>query len=544
MRGLPGRGATADGPTHALRELRSARRAHRLHDIHWSDSLYRLYVVIGGGGVLLWWVVSLLGKPRIDPATRVQVLERGPAVAGALVALTLGAALRSGSRGGPLSLEAADVAHVMQAPIPRRVTLARPYTHQVRRGLYIGGLVGLCLGACARPFLLGSAGGWLGAGALIGALLGMTFTGLAATASGRGLPRPTASALLFALVAWSLVDLFGGFVSSPMTVIGSGLFLSLPGNVVLTVAPFAGLAFLGVVVVTSVVFGRVGLGGTSLEQAERRTALVGELRFAVTTQDLRAALLLRRQLAAERPRLVPWVRVRSGSGLDSAIRIRGLRGIVRWPTGRIVRVALSAVVAGVCARMAWEHTIPLILVPGLALYLVALDACEAMAQDVDHPDLAAMMPRHRGRLANRQTIVPFVVLGLVGAVSGLCAFATGLAIDSVADPDPATLGVCIAMGIVAGATATAGAALSLVIGPPPFTMMLQTPELAVGFTLISPMVGIVGSAATILWTRSTFRSAEVFSAVPGLLKAAMLSGAVVYFSIVGITSKGLGSSSR
>ena len=539
-----GERAMTDGARLALRELRAARRAHRLQDIHWSDSIYRLYIVFGGGGFLLWWVVTLLGSPTLSDRTRQQVLDRGPAAAGLLVALAFGSALRAGSRGGPLSLEAADVTHVMQSPIPRRLSLGRPYVHQLRRGVYIGSLAGIVIGACTRPFLLGSAGGWVATGAGFGALLGIAFTGIAAIASGRGLGRRAASAALFGLLAWAAADLIGNFVSSPMTVIGSGLFLCMPKNGGLSVAPVIGLVVLATTAVASAVFGRIGLGGTSLEQAERRTALVGELRFAVTTQDLRAALLLRRQLAAERPRQKPWFKVKSGVGLDSAIRVRALRGIARWPGSRIVRVVINAAVAGVAARLAWEHTIPLVIIPGVALYLVALDACETMAQDVDHPDLAAMMPRHRGRMANRQTIVPFVVVGIVGALSGVFAFLTGLAINSIAPTDISTFVLCIAIGIVGGLTATAGAALSLVIGPPPFSMMLQTPELAVGYTMISPLVGLVGAAATILWTRSTFLSDELHSAVPGLIKATMLSAGVVYFSLIGITSKGLGATQR
>ena len=528
----------------ALRELRSARRSHRLQDIHWSDSIYRLYIVFGGGGFLLWWIVTLLGSPKLSERTRSQVLAHGPAAAGLLVALAFGGALRAGSRGGPLSLEAADVAHVMQSPIPRRLSLGRPYVHQLRRGIYIGSLAGIAIGACARPFLRGPAGGWIATGAGFGALLGVAFTGIAAIASGRGLGRRLASAALFGLLAWAIADLSGNFVSSPMTIVGSGLLLSLPANGGLTIAPIVGLAVLVVVALSSAIVGRMGLGGTSLEQAERRTALVGELRFAVTTQDLRAALLLRRQLAAERPRQTPWFRVKSGTGLDSAIRVRALRGIARWPLSRAFRVVLNSAAAGVAARIAWEHTIPLVIIPGIAMYLVALDACETMAQDVDHPDLAAMMPRHRGRLANRQTIVPFVVVGIVGALSGFFAFATGFFVNSVAPSNVATLAVCVCVGIVGGLTATAGAALSLVVGPPPFSMMLQTPELAVGYTMISPLVGLVGSAATILWTRSTFHSATVHSAVPGLFKAMILSAGVVYFSLIAITSKGLGATQR
>jgi hypothetical protein len=531
-------------PISALYELRRARRAHRLADIHWSDSLYRLYVVIVGGGLLLWWVVTLLGHPGISLSGRSDVIRYGPGVVGVVIALVLGGAYRSGSRGGPLSLEAADVTHVMQSPVSRSISMVRPYIHQLRRGLYIGAMAGLAIASCTRPFLGGSFPSWIAVGVAVGGLLGVAFTGLAAIASGHHVSRQVASLIALALLVWASVDVATGAITSPMALMGSSFFWPVSFRSELAISPIVGVVALLVLAVCVAVFGRISLEKTSLELVERRTALVGQLRFAVTTQDLRAALLLRRQLAAERPRLQPWFTVKGRAGSESAVRIRAIRGIARWPIGRILRGCINAIIAGVCARLAWEGTIPLAIVSGLAMYLVALDACEAMAQDVDHPDLSAMMPRHKGRLANRQTIVPFVVVGIFGLISGLTAFALGGIVNSRAPFDGATLAGCLALGILASVTATAGAALNLVIGPPPFMMMLQTPELAIGFTMISPIVALVGPVAGVLWTRSTFRSAAQLSAFPGLIRATMAAGAVTYMAVVGITSKGLGSTNR
>jgi hypothetical protein len=44
------------------------------------------------------------------------------------------------------------------------------------------------------------------------------------------------------------------------------------------------------------------LDGVSLEALQRRSSLVGQLRFAVTVRDLRTVMLLRRQLSQERGR--------------------------------------------------------------------------------------------------------------------------------------------------------------------------------------------------------------------------------------------------
>src|SRR4051794_41361499 len=49
-----------------------------------------------------------------------------------------------------------------------------------------------------------------------------------------------------------------------------------------------------------------------------RTELVGQLRFAVTLQDLRTVLVLRRQLAQERPRARPRSLDRKSTRLNSS----------------------------------------------------------------------------------------------------------------------------------------------------------------------------------------------------------------------------------
>ena len=48
----------------------------------------------------------------------------------------------------------------------------------------------------------------------------------------------------------------------------------------------------------------------ALEALARRSALVAQLRFAVTMQDLRTVVLLRRQLNQEQARRHPWLRLR------------------------------------------------------------------------------------------------------------------------------------------------------------------------------------------------------------------------------------------
>src|SRR4029453_5278654 len=75
------------------------------------------------------------------------------------------------------------------------------------------------------------------------------------------------------------------------------------------------------------------LGSLSLEAAERRTGLVGQLRFAVTVQDLRTVIVLRRQLAQDRPRNRPWLALPGRNRF--VVWRRGWHGLLRFPVARL-----------------------------------------------------------------------------------------------------------------------------------------------------------------------------------------------------------------
>ena len=147
----------------------------------------------------------------------------------------------------------------------------------------------------------------------------------------------------------------------------------------------------------AIIVERPRVAGTSLEAAERRTALVGQLRFAVTLQDLRTVLVLRRQLAQERPRSRPWIRGTTRPARWPIVR-RGVRSVLRWPASRVVRVVGLSIAAGFALRGVWAGTTPLVVAAGLALWVAALDAVEPLGQEVDHPGRTDGFPIERGRL--------------------------------------------------------------------------------------------------------------------------------------------------
>jgi hypothetical protein len=200
------------------------------------------------------------------------------------------------------------------------------------------------------------------------------------------------------------------------------------------------------------------IDGLSIESARRRTALVGQLRFAVTQQDLRTVLVLRRQLADEAMRATPWFPSLSGSAAVAApVLTRDLQNLARWPLVRLARVGALGVVIGLCLRGVWSGTTPLVIVAGIAAFVAALDAIEPLAQDLDHPTRLASFPRPDGWVLVRHLAGPLVVMVLVGGVALATAF--------VVDPDVQVAAIG-ALAIVPGAIgAVAGAAVSVVSEP-------------------------------------------------------------------------------
>jgi hypothetical protein len=132
----------AANPALALRDLRRARHRRHREDVDWVETLYRVYVTVLTGAAVVWLSAS---KVTDDPARAgglADIREHGAAALGLLVAFLVALGLRSGSRGGPLSLEAADVRVVLLAPIRRRLALRAPALRQLRSAAFAG----LCVG--------------------------------------------------------------------------------------------------------------------------------------------------------------------------------------------------------------------------------------------------------------------------------------------------------------------------------------------------------------------------------------------------------------
>lgn len=438
----------------ALVELRRARRRRRTSDVDVFEALYRSYLTAVLVGIAILLLSGITGDHRLSESALDRVKRDGPAVVGLVAAFAVAIGLRSGGRGGPLVIEAADVRHVLLSPVDRSLALRGPAYRQLRFAGFVGVVVGAVAGLLAMRRLPGTPVFWMLCGAAVAACTAELAIGVAIVLSGTRVGRLPAHLLALAVLAWSGADLYWHTTTSPLTLLG---------RLALWPLHVDALALIGVVVALAVPAVAVFLvGGTSLEAAERRASLAGQLRFAATLQDIRTVIVLRRQLAQERPRTRPWIRLPRPSvesnGPKHPVWRRGWHGILRWPLGRIGRLVLLGAIAGASLVATWRGTTPLVVLAGLALFVAGLDAVEPLAQDVDHPDRLESVPRVAGDIHVRHMPASVLVMVIVGVI----ATATALALAR----DPAlVLGVGGMLLLPTAVAMAAGAAMSVIKGP-------------------------------------------------------------------------------
>lgn len=465
----------------AVRDLRRARRRRRVATLDWVDVLYRAYVTaLLVAGALVGLVLATGGKP-VSHGTVSDVRRYGPAWIGLVVAVAVGLGLRSGSRGGPLALEPADVTHVLLGPVDRARVLRGDALRQARGVALIGLLVGGTAGGLASRRLPGSLAAWLATGVLVGLVLAFATWGAALLASGLRVRSAVATAVGVVLVGWSVADVVARVTTSPA---------SLVGEVALWPVHFRVVAVIGVLVAVALpVAGLLLVAGVSLEAMERRSGLVGQLRFAATVQDVRTIVVLHRQLAQEHARSDPWARLRARQAPGHACWRRGWAGIFRWPAARVTRLIVLVAAAGAAAALAGAGTVPMVAVAGIATFLAGLDAAEALAQEADHPDIVAGMPVDRGDIMVRHVAVPIAVM--------LIASLAGVAAAGLVTPSSHVVAVAAITAVPAATACVLGAAVAVVLGARRFGVLdMMFPEFAgIGLVLRTatpPAIAIAG----------------------------------------------------
>ena len=433
--------------------MRTQRRKRRVEDLEWFDALYRVYLAAFLGGGAIMFLSGLVGDAPIEGQQFTNLVTHVPHGVGLVSAMVVLLGLRSGAHGGPVAVEEAEVRHVLMSPVPRSHALRTPALQRVRTFAFVGAIAGGIanqllarrLPDASTPMI-----GFVACGAVAGALIGSLFVVAALVAHELGIRQWLATAIGSTVVAaQAFVTVTEAQVPGPFDFVGS---ISMWWH---RVHPFDAIGI--AIIVALAVWSVANVGSLSLESLARRSALVTQMKFAVTLQDVRTVVLLRRALSQEHMRSAPWVSLPRRMGGDVVV-VRGVRSIMRFPLRRLARMAGLTVCAAVAMVVAWNGTTPAVVVAGLCMFVVGLDAVEALSQEIDQPNRTDSFPRERGWLLTRHLIVPsgamvpFVVIGTATAF--------------VARPEPSTIGYGVLMAVSVAAGAVLGAALNSVNGAP------------------------------------------------------------------------------
>lgn len=398
--------------TEALRELRRARRHNRLSEVHWIDALYRVYMVGLATVIFIMFAASQLPEDRLGDADALNFANEAPMWLGLGFAIAVGVGLRSGGRGGPLVLEAPVVMHELMAPVSRAEVVRRPAIKQLRFLGFAGAVAGAIIGLVASRRLPVNPAAAIACGAGAFGLVGILASATAMFTSGRRIRWWPANTIAFVLVAWSALDVIGKRTTSPFTMMADMAFWPITFRIT---------GLVGLVIVPAIAFlGLARIGEISIEHALRRAGLVAQLRFAVTLQDVRTVVLLRRQLSQENARLKPWIRIGRAKRKTFVPPVwkRDWQSYLRFPLPRLIRMVLLAAIAGLSLGLVWRGTIPAIIIAALALYLAAYDASEPTAQEVDHPTRWESYPEAPGAFLLRHLAAAFTIMVLLCLVAG------------------------------------------------------------------------------------------------------------------------------
>jgi uncharacterized membrane protein YeaQ/YmgE (transglycosylase-associated protein family) len=439
----------ADEAREAVRDLEWARRDNRRRQIDIWEALYQAYMVGFTLIAVTAMASSLLPSQPVSAATTTWLTDRGGALIGLVVAAAAMTGLRSGARGGPLSFDPPTVAYVLQSPVDRAFVTRRAALAQLRTAVLWGALGGAATGLAFSQALPGS---------ILGLALGFTATGVAAglmligcalVTSGQRWRVLPVTAVGAVIMIWSAIDLVAATRTSPASFLGSAALWDVThqGNAFVFVA-FA-------IVAAVAVAGVAVSGGVSLEASQRRAGLVSQIRFALTMQDLRTVVLLRRRMTQSLHRRDPWLPVGRSKGNKAPVFRRSLQSNLRLPGGSLAMLAVLAAAAGISFGAASRGPAALALLPGLFLFFAAYDVLEPLAQEADHPTRWMAHPVRPGDVIRSLTAAGaafMIVLGLIAA-----AVAAPLLSDQTS---PAAL-IALPLGSVG---ATVGAAVGTMMG--------------------------------------------------------------------------------
>ena len=432
----------------------------RLGSTDWYDIAYRVYLFALVGLAVVVWVSEAVDGLIGDEVDTQDLLTRGPAIIGLMVAVAFALGVRSGADGGPISIEVADIRHVLLSPISQRSVMLRPIGQRLRSAAFSarrrrgsaravdrhrGGGITSRLGCCVRSIRRNRR---------VHVRVDRCPESCTASASlARHPPRDDRRGLAGAR-GLGRVERFDGGTRTG----GSWQPRRSPRAVGISQR---GIDVIAIVIALAMAGAALLIGGRlRLEPLARRGELVSQLRFAATVQDLRTVVQLRRQLRAEALRTRQWgqrrhpthpiagpvtmsrhltspttstsstkkkVGATSTSGSPDAavarpspaiVWRRGSRSLRRLPLARLVRIALLAAIAGVGGALAYDSSplFGLLLLAGL--FLVGLESLEPLSQEVDRPDLTEGFSIERGWIFAHHLVASaifLVVVAMIGA---------------------------------------------------------------------------------------------------------------------------------
>jgi hypothetical protein len=425
-----------------VRELRRRRAARRRRPRGWELLAWAEVAVllIGYAAFGLW---LLVGGPPIGGGLLEEVRARGPAVAGLAFALLTGLSLRSGLHGGPLNVEGPDVQHLLLGPVRRDAVLLPLALRRLALSAAAGAVAGGVAGLLTAARLPGGTVAWVASGAAAGVLAGVLNVAGALLVSARHVPAAWVHAIWLVLLALGAVDLALGTAVTPPS--WFGLVALWP----LAPSPLAALA--APVAAALAVAGLTAVGATSVEALDRRAGLVAVLRFSAASQDARSVARTGRQLADELPRSRPWLRLRPPGRHAPVVWRRHWQSLLRWPLGRVVRVAALALAVAGALALTWAGATYFLAVAGGLAYAVGLEVLEPWDEAADRPELTDSLPLSRSSMLFGHLLAAIVAATAVGLV--------GVAAVAALRPPGAVLATAAVLLVPAAVGAVSAAAI-------------------------------------------------------------------------------------
>ncbi len=505
------------GQLKSLRTLRRRRRSTRR-----LDRLYRSYVTTLLGSFACYLAIGVLDEARPTPATIDAIVAEGPRWVSLATAALIAGGIRSGLAGGPLLASPMDLQHVYLAPLGRAQVVAGPLGRLIAWSVTIGVVLGAAVGEIGSRQLPGRGILWVVGFALAGAA-GVMSALAAALLSTRITHRWIANLVAATLVGWAAVEVTLGSAASPTYVVGQLAFVATEGWAPRLTLPL-------IVAPVLLALGWKNRGFVSLERARRRGRQVALFKFALSQQDLRTLLLLRREMSLEEPRGRPWVRLPKALqlGARAPVLLRDLRSYLRWPAARVARFLLLGLLAGAGLAAVWSGASVALAGAGLAAYLAALETIEPLSQELDHPTLLELAPLGRGAV---------IAWHIAGALLALLPLYLPIGLIATALSSDPRLGISLLVAAIPSAGAAVAAAGVTSRGPGEGGTFM--PEEAQGLRLLirlawPPALATIGFLPVLVARNATLSGA---APVPAMLDAALAVSAVAAAVMVWIRAR-------